>query len=382
VRWSFSKSFSVLCCFLAMMFNSVGAEDLLVLIGTHSSGPGKGFAIAHFDTENGTLTRPKLLLEASEPAYFILTKREQRLYTCNSPGFVSAYAVEHSTGKLTFLNQEPTGGGDPSYVSLDKTEKYVFVANYQGGSIATWALKPDGSLGKRTAFIQHSGHGINPLRQAHAYPHSIIVDPSNRFVLVADLGLDKLFVYKFDATNGSLTPTNPASISVTPGSGARHVTFHPNGHWVYLVTEMGNTVHFFHWDGKRGILTELQSISTLPINFRGVSTSAEVKVSPNGRFLYTSNRGHDSIAVFSVAPKSGHLAPVQDIPSGGKWPRNFEFDPTGHWMIVTNHNSNNAAVFRIDQETGKLTAVGEPVEVPFPPFSPRFLKPLPQALGP
>jgi len=359
-----------------MMFNSVGAEDLLVLFGTHTAGPGRGFAIAHFDTKNGVLTRPELLLEASEPAYFILTRGEQRLYTCNSPGFMSAYAVEPSTGRLTFLNQEPTAGGDPSYISLDKTEKYVSVANYQGGSIATWALKPDGSLGRRTAFIQHTEHGIDHIRQTHAYAHSIIVDPSNRFVLVADLGLDKLFVYKFDVTNGSLTP-NPAYISVAPGSGARHVTFHPNRHWVYLVTEMGNTVHLFDWDGKRGILTERQSISTLPKDFHGVSTSAEVKVSPDGRFLYTSNRGHDSIAVFSLDPKSGRLTPVQDIPSGGKWPRNFEFDPGGHWMIVTNHNSNNAAVFRIDRETGKLTAVGKPVEVPFPPFSPRFVEPLP-----
>jgi len=376
VRWSFSIRFGVQCCFLAMMFNSVGAEDLLVLFGTHTAGPGRGFAIAHFDTKNGVLTRPELLLEASEPAYFILTRGEQRLYTCNSPGFMSAYAVEPSTGRLTFLNQEPTAGGDPSYISLDKTEKYVSVANYQGGSIATWALKPDGSLGRRTAFIQHTEHGIDHIRQTHAYAHSIIVDPSNRFVLVADLGLDKLFVYKFDVTNGSLTP-NPAYISVAPGSGARHVTFHPNRHWVYLVTEMGNTVHLFDWDGKRGILTERQSISTLPKDFHGVSTSAEVKVSPDGRFLYTSNRGHDSIAVFSLDPKSGRLTPVQDIPSGGKWPRNFEFDPGGHWMIVTNHNSNNAAVFRIDRETGKLTAVGKPVEVPFPPFSPRFVEPLP-----
>jgi 6-phosphogluconolactonase len=377
VRWSFSIRFTVLCCFLAMMFTTVEAEDLLVLFGTHTAGPGKGFAIAHFDTENGTLTPPKLLLEASEPAYFVLTKGEQRLYTCNSPGFVSAYAVEPSTGKLTFLNQEPTAGADPSYVSLDKTEKYVFVANYQGGSVAAWALKPDGSLGERTAFIQHTGHGINPLRQTHAYPHSIIADPSNRFVLVPDLGLDKLFVYKFDVTNGSLTPNNPAFVSVTPGSGARHVTVHPNGRWIYLVTEMGNTVHFFHWDRKRGVLTEVQSISTLPNDFQGVSTSAEIKVSPDGRYLYTSNRGHDSIAVFSIDPKTGHLTPVQDISSGGKWPRNFEFDPTGHWMIVTNHNSYNAAVYRIDGETGRLTAVGKPVEVPFPPFSPRFLEPSP-----
>jgi len=351
-----------------------GAEDLSVLFGTHVSGPGLGFSIAHFDTTTGVLTKPKFLLEASAPAYFVFAKGGRMLYTCNSPGFVSAYKVDPAKEELTFLNQQPSGGGDPSYISLDKTEKYVFVANYQGGSIAAWALKPDGSLGERTAFIQHSGHGVNPLRQTHAYAHSIVIDPSNRFALVADLGLDKLFIYKFDVANGSLTPNNPAYVDITPGDGARHVIFHPNGRWVYLVTEMGNTVHLFNWDGQHGTLTEKQSISTLPADFHGVSTSADIKTSPDGRFLYTSNRGYDSIAVFSINQEDGRLTSIQYMPSGGKWPRNFELDPSGHWMIATNHNSNNAAVFQIDQKTGKLTAVGKPVDVPFP-FSPRFLEP-------
>jgi 6-phosphogluconolactonase len=190
---------------------------------------------------------------------------------------------------------------------------------------------------------------------------------------VGDLGTDKVFIYKFDVKDGSLTPNDPAFVKVAPGSGARHVVFHPNGRWVYLVTEMGNTVIFFHWDGKRGALTEVQSISTLPPDFHGVSVSAEIRVHPNGRFLYTSNRGHDSIAVFSINAEDGRLTPIQYAPSGGRSPRNFDFDPTGHWLLVTNHESNNASVLRLDPQTGMLTPTGQPIDVPFP-FCPRFLQ--------
>jgi len=247
------------------------------------------------------------------------------------------------------------------------------VANYQGGSVAAWRLNPDGSLGERTAFVQHSGHSINPQRQTHAYAHSIVVDLSNRFVLVADLGLDKLFVYRFDPANGSLTPNDPAYASITPGSGPRHVVFHPNGRWVYLITEMGSTVHLFDWSGQRGTLTEEQSISTLPRDFHGTSTAAEIKVSRDGRFFYASNPGHDSIAVFSIDQRNGRITSIQNVSSRGQMPRNFEIDPTGQWLLVTNHNSNSAAVFRIDRKTGRLAAVGQPVAVNYP-FCPRFLE--------
>jgi 6-phosphogluconolactonase len=366
---------SSICC-LAVAISTAKAVELSVLIGDHSSGPGKGFTIAHFDTTTGVLTKPQLLIEASAPAFFVVTKDDRKLYTCNSPGFVSAYKVDPTKGELTFLNKLPTGGGDPSYISLDQTEKYAFVANYEGGSIAAWSLKPDGSLNERTAFIQHTGHGINPQRQSHAFAHSIIVDPSNNFVLAADLGLDKLFVYKFDAANGTLTPNDPAYVSVTPGAGPRHVIFHPNGRWVYLVTEMGSTVYLYNWDGQKGVLTESQSVSTLPADFHGVSTSAEIMVSRDGKFLYTSNRGHDSIAVFSIDQANGRLTPIQHIPTSGRTPRNFDIDPSGRWLLVTNQDSKNASVFRVDPQTGLLTMVGKPMAVPFT-FCLRFLTPQP-----
>jgi 6-phosphogluconolactonase len=201
------------------------------------------------------------------------------------------------------------------------------------------------------------------------------VDATNRFVLVADLGLDKLFVYKFDVTNGSVTPNEPPFVTVKPGSGPRHVVFHRNGRWVYLITEMGSTIIQYDWDAKLGRLKELQTVSTLPADFHGVSACSEITIHPNGKFLYASNRGHDSIAVFAINDQSGQLTAVQHVPSGGQTPRNFDLDPSGRWMIVTNHGNNVAQVLRIDPATGKLTPVGSPVGMPSP-FCPRFFGPL------
>jgi 6-phosphogluconolactonase len=355
---------------------SIG-QDLTVLFGTHVAGPGKGFSASHFDAKTGVLGHPEFVTESPGPAYFVLAAGQTRLYTCNSNGFVSAYSVMKGGRSLTLLNKVPSEGGDPSYISLDKTEKYIFVANYQGGSIVAWALKPDGSIGKRTAFAQHTGKGADPKRQTHAYAHSIIVDPTNRFVLTADLGLDKLFVYKFDVKTGALTPNDPAFVSVPPGLGARHVVFHPNGRWVYLDNEMGSKVVFFHWNSAKGSLNQVQVVSMLPEEFAGTSAAAEMKVSLDGRFLYGTNRcegkGQDGdIVVFAIDQKIGLLKAIQHISSGGETPRNFEFDPSGHWMIVTNHGSNNAVVFKIDQKMGTLTQQGAPVSVPYP-FSPRFV---------
>jgi 6-phosphogluconolactonase len=366
--------------FLTLLSAAVGlglplaAADMYVFFGTHRSGPGIGFSVAHFNPATGTLTKPRFLTEAVEPAFFVIHPDGRHLYTCNSgsPGGVSAYEIDRANGGLTLLNKEPSGGDDASYVCLDQTGRYVFVANYEGGNIAALAIQPDGRLGARTAFAQHTGHSVDPKRQKHAYAHSIIIDPTNRFVLVADLGLDRLFVYRFDAKDGSLQPNDPPFATVPPGFGPRHVKFHPNGRWVYLINEMGCAITAFNWDSAKGTLTGFQTISTLPAGFKGTNTCAEVEVHPNGRFLYGSNRGHDSIVIFAIDPASGRLTPVEHVPSQGKWPRNFAFDPTGQWILVTNHNSDNAVVFRVDEITGRLTQTGEPVPVPFP-FCERFL---------
>jgi 6-phosphogluconolactonase len=350
------------------------AADMYVLFGTHSSGQGIGFSVARFDTDTGALTSPRLDVEAVQPAFFVIHPDGRHLYTCNSgsPGGISAYAIDPKTANLTRINGVPSGGDDPSYVCLDHTARFALVANYNSGNIAAFALQPDGSIGARTAFVQHTGRSINPKRQTHAYAHSIIVDPTNHFALAADLGVDKLFVYRFDDRTGALTPNEPPFAAVTPGSGPRHVTFHPNGRWVYLINEMGCTVTAFNWDPARGALAEFQTVPTLPADFKGASTCAEVLVHPNGRFLYGSNRGHDSIAVFAIDATSGRLTPVEHVPTQGRTPRNFAFDPTGRWIICTNQDSNNAVVFRVDDATGRLTQTGQPVPVPSP-FCERFL---------
>ena len=352
----------------------VPATDLFVYFGTHRSGPNIGFSLAHFDTDTGTLTKPEFLLEARDPAFFVIHPDGRHLYTCNSgaPGAVSVYEIAPHTGQLTFLNQEPAGGNDTSYISLDRTGHYALAANYQGGNIAVFALKPDGSLGDRTAFVQHTGSSVNPQRQTHPYAHSIITDPSNHFALVADLGVDKVFVYRFNEKNGSLEPNDPPFAGVAPGSGPRHVKFHPNGRWVYVVSEIASTITAFNWDSAKGTLTGFQTVSTLPDDFKGASTAAEMEVHPNGKFLYASNRGHDSLAVFAIDQKTGRLTPIEHVSSGGKTPRNFAFDPTGKWILCTNHGSDNAVVFRVDENTGRLTQAGQPVAVPYP-FCERFL---------
>jgi 6-phosphogluconolactonase len=296
------------------------------------------------------------------------------LYTCNSgtPGAVSAYEIEPHTGQLKFLNSAPVGGTDTSYVSLDQTGHYVLAASYSGGNIAIFAIKPDGSLGGRTAFVQDTGSSVNPQRQTRAYAHSIITDPSNRFVLVADLGVDKVFVYRFNQNDGSLTPNNPPFAGITPGSGPRHVKFHPNGRWVYVISEIASSVTAFNWDSTNGTLAEFQTVSVLPAGFHGTNTSAEIMVQPNGKFLYASNRGDDSLAVFAIDQTNGKLTPVEHVSSGGNMPRNFAFDPTGKWIICSNHDSDCAVVFRVDEITGRLTQTGNPVAVPYP-FCERFL---------
>jgi 6-phosphogluconolactonase len=350
------------------------AADMFVYFGSHSNRPGAGFSLARFDTDTGVLTKPAFLLEAKEPAYFVIHPDGRHLYTCNSgtPGGVSAYAIEPRTGALTLLNRQLAGGGDTSYLSLDRTHRYALAANYDGGNIAVFALRPDGSLGDWTAFVQHTGKSVHPQRQTHAYAHAIVVSPDNRFVLVPDLGVDKLYVYRFDEKTGKLTANDPAFMAVPPGSGPRHVKFHPNGRWVYLINEMASTVIGYEWDAAKGTLAEFQSVSTLPADFKGSSTCAEVEVHPNGKFLYGTNRGHDSLAVFAIDAANGRLAAVEHVPSGGRTPRNFAFDPTAKWIVCTNHASNNAVVFRVDEATGRLTQQGEPVSVPAP-FCERFL---------
>jgi len=257
-------------------------------------------------------------------------------------------------------------GADPCHISLDRTGKFVLVANYSGGNLSVFPVAEDGRLGEASDFIQHKGSGPNHDRQEAAHAHWIDLSADNRFALNADLGMDEIFIYRFDASKGKLTPNDPPFAKVAPGAGPRHLAFHPNGRFAYVVDELNSTVTTFSYNAKAGTLHELQTVPTLPKDFSGESTTAEVAVHPNGKFLYASNRGHDSLAVFAIDPSKGTLKFVEHVSVKGKTPRNFEIDPTGKRLLVANQESDNMVEFAIDQATGKLTATGTEIKVPAP----------------
>jgi len=362
VPWLGTGLLAVLPLSMSTTSEAATPESQFVFIGTNGAGPGTGIARATFDAETGTLSQPELVAVTSDPAFLALHPEGKYLYAANTgtPGGVSAFAIEPATGDLTFLNDRPSPARGPSHVSVDRTGHFVFDANYGAGHIRAHALNADGSLGAQTAFIQHEGHSVHP-RQTAPHAHCLRIDPSNHFALVADLGLDQVFVYRLDAATGTLAPNDPPFAELAPGAGPRHLTWHPNGRFVYVVNEIANTVTAFAWDGIRGALTALQTVPTLPEDFAGASTSAEIAVHPNGRWLYTSNRGHDSIAIFAVDSVTGRLIPRGQVSSRGRTPRYFVLDLTNRWMIVTHHESDNITIFAVDPDTGALTPHGEPV---------------------
>ena len=328
----------------------------LVYIGTQGPTPSMGIASAEFDSDTGTLSAPKLIEQTPDPAFMALNPSGSHLYLCNTgtPGGVSAFAIERSSGALRLLNHKASTGRGPSHIGLDKTGNYVLDANYGGGFVEIHARENDGSLGNRTAFVQHTGHSIHPERQTKPYAHWFGVDPSNRFALAADLGTDRIVIYELNTTDGSLTPHDPPFTSVRAGSGPRHIAWHPNGRYAYAIQELSNEIIVFSWDSSKGALEELQTVPTLPASFKDASTAAEIAVHANGKFLYASNRGHDSIASFAVDPQTGKLTALGHVSSQGKTPRFFAFDPTHRWLIVNNQDSGDIVVFAVDPSSGRL----------------------------
>jgi 6-phosphogluconolactonase len=287
-------------------------------------------------------------------------------YQGEKTGGISAFAIDSTSGKLKFLNEVSSSGPGPCHTALDRTGKYVLVANYDGGSIAAYPISSDGRLGTASARIQHSGHGADPKRQSRPHAHWIGTSPDNRFALAVDLGLDKVLIYRFDQSKGTLTPNDPPSGAVDPGAGPRHFAFHPSGKFGYVINELGSSLTAFSYDPSKGSLQKLQSLSTLPEGFKGENDTAEIVIHPNGKFVYGSNRGHDSIAVFAVDPGKGTLKRIDDVPTQGKTPRNFEIDPSGSYLFAANQDSDNIVIFRIDSKTGHLTATGEVLQVASP----------------
>ncbi len=280
-------------------------------------------------------------------------------------GAVSAFAIQPKTANLTLLNQVSSRGAGPAHIALDRSGKYALVSNYDAGSVTVFPLLADGSLGEATAFVQHKGSSVNKERQEGPHAHAAVFSPDNRFVIVADLGLDQLLVYSFNAAAGTLA-SDPQIVRAVPGAGPRHLVFDAAGRHLYVVNEMQSTVVTYAYDAANGTLSELQIVSALPKGFARASEAAEIEIHSSGKFLFASNRGDDSIAVFAVNAKDGTLTPLEFVSTGGKTPRNFELDPTGAWLLVANQDSDDIVVFRVDPSTGHLTRSGPELHVPSP----------------
>jgi 6-phosphogluconolactonase len=372
---------TILAPLLASMAATLAAAEtppMRVYIGTYTGKESKGIYQFDFDLATGKATKPELAGEATNPSFLALHPSGKFLYSvgqmrqlgefgAGKVGSVDAFSVDPATGKLTLLNQEPAKGDNPCFVSLDDDGKFAFVACYSSGEIAALPIDADGRLKPASAHVKHEGKSVDKARQNEPHAHAIKLDPTNRFALAADLGTDRIYVYKFNGSDGSLTPNDPPAGIANPGGGPRHFAFHPSGKFVYVINEMGMTVTAYTWDSKTGEMKPIDTISTLPpgVEMSNLST-AEVVVHPSGKFLYGSNRGHDSIAIFSIDPATGKLTPQGHVPTGGKTPRNFNVDPTGKWLLAANQNSGTIHVFRIDEKTGKLTPNGEVIEVPTP----------------
>jgi 6-phosphogluconolactonase len=350
----------------ALAAYQVGSKPLRVYVGTYTGGKSKGIYRLDLDPRTGELVPQGLAATTSSPSFLALHPNRRLLYAVNEDrGRVSAFALDPQTGALTLLNQQPSRGASPAHLVVDREGKNVLVANYSGGSVAVLPIAPDGSLMPATGFVQHKGSSVNRTRQEAPHAHGIALDAANRFAYVADLGLDKVLIYRFDAAAGTLVANDPPA-AVPPGSGPRHFAFHPSGRTAYVINELTSTVTTFRHDSETGGLEPLQTVSTLPTDYTKSNSTAEVQVHPSGKFLYGSNRGHNSIAVFAIDPETGLLTLTGHQSTEGRTPRNFTLDPTGTFLLAANQDSSRIVVFRIDPNTGQLTPTGHVDDVPTP----------------
>jgi 6-phosphogluconolactonase len=345
----------------------------------------KGIYVSRFHPASGDVTEPELAAEIVNPSFLAIHPNQQYLYAViedpkslgplrDHASYISSFKIDPATGRLHLLNTVPTGGTSTCYLSLDKTGRYVLLANYGSGSVSVLRLRDDGSLGELTAFVQHVGHSIDPSSQSAPHPHSVDVSPDNRFAVVSDLGLDKELVYQFDAATGSLSPADaPVSVNTRPGGGPRHFTFAPSGKFAYLLSEMSGIVNVFAWDPARGSLSDVQAAASVPRDFTGDNHSAEIQIHPNGKFLYESNRrrrgenrGPDTIGVFAIDSEKGTLSEIEQQNTGGIMPRHFAIDPTGTYLFAENELTDNVVLFRIDSTTGRLSPAGKTLKLDTP----------------
>src|SRR3989440_6618803 len=357
-----------------LTFARVRAGELLVYVGTYTTGKSEGIYLYRLNLTSGELKHVATTKGVVNPSFLTLAPNRRYLYAVNEvedfagrkSGAVSAFAVDQRTGDLRLLNQQASLGANPCYVDVDGSGRFVLIANYTGGNVTVFPLQRDGSLGDATDMKQYQGSSINRDRQEASHAHCIVLDPTNQFAYSCDLGADKIMIFRFDARSGKLLAGTPPWMQVKPGSGPRHLAFHPSGKFVFILNELYSTVTAFERNPEKGSLKELLTLTTLPKDFTGTNTGADIHVSPNGRFLYCSNRGHDSIAIFKLDSRSGALTALGHESTRGLTPRNFGIDPTGAFLLVANQKSDNIVVFRLDQKTGHLSSTGQVAQVPAP----------------
>ena len=365
-----NRVFSGIISFLVIAGSTLTAEEnrMRVYYGTKNQSGSKGIYTGTFDPATGNLSDPILAVEAENPGFVAISNSNRFLYAVASGKGghkIVAYLIDKASGKLTELNRQDAGGANPCHVSVSPGDRYVVYANYTGGSCGMMPIAPDGKLLARTSFFQHEGaSGVNAKRQEAPHPHSAMTAPEGKLVMVPDLGQDKILIYQVDADGKGMRPGEPSFALMPPGGGPRHVTFHPSGRWMYSNNELTSAVTVFDLDSSTGVTRSKQTISTLPTGkFEGNST-AEILVHPNGRFLYCSNRGHDSIASFSIDQSNGELTATGHASSGGNVPRNFGITPDGRFIVAANQRSDDVAVLKIDAETGTLSQTGNSIKVP------------------
>ena len=349
-------------------------EEILVYIGTYTRGESEGIYVYRMDNSSGALEFASVASGVKNPSFVAIGPKQRYLYAVNEisdldgkpSSAVSAFSIDQKTGELALLNHQPSQGAGPCHLSVDATGQFVLVANYGSGSVAAFPINSDGKLGEASDFVQHQGSSVDPRRQKGPHAHSINLDKNNRFAFAPDLGLDKIMIYELDLTQGKLKPADEPWAKVKAGAGPRHFAFHPSSKYAYVINEIISSITAFTYDEKRGALREIQTISTLPEDFSGTSHCADVHVSPSGKFVYGSNRGHDSIAIFAIDESTGKLNCVGYESTRGKSPRNFAIDPTGTFLLAANQDTNTVVTFRIDQQTGKLMATDYVAEVPKP----------------
>ena len=344
-------------------------------VGTYTAKTqSKGIYAYGFDPASGKLTDAGVAAETPDPSFLVAHPNGKFLYAVNEGpvadggkhGAVTAFSMDGATGKLTQLNQVSSLGIDPCFISIDKTGKFVLVANYTSGNISVFPILADGKVGTATANVQDRGElGPNKERQEAPHAHWVQTTADNRFAIVVDLGLDQVLVYKFDAANGTLTPNDPPYVKIKAGSGPRHLVFSANEKYAYVASELASTVTALKYDAKKGTFKEFQTLSTLPPGLSGRNDVAEIALHPSGRFLYVSNRGNDSLAIYDVAG-NGTLTPKGGMPTGGKEPRHFTFDPSGKYLFAENQNSDEIDIFQVDASTGQLSANAQTIKVPSP----------------